>query len=353
MSALPNPPKPQVLRADDGVELSYYTVGSGPSVIVIPGAMSSALSQYELALSLSPSYTVHLFSRRSRGLSGPYPNSVTEAQTPLLRPPGPNDDNTLGLPYDGQFCRDILKLDLIDLFALMRHTGATSLFGISSGALLVLAACTQNPSDVASPSIEKAIIFDPPLILSSPLAPRDILPDLSSIRRYEAEIAAGDTTSALVTAMRIVQLGPGWLRMCPGFIIRFLTSLIMSAEAKEQGRRKAAGEEDEGAMTMEMLAPVLRYDFALVHAMVGDAKEFDRVAEGRKVLFVGGGGSPGYMRFAMRQLVDAVREGEFEAGVEYEVVAGVGHELFENKRRNGKVALGIETVREFLASDPI
>lgn len=36
---------------------------------------------------------------------------------------------------------------------------------------------------------------------------------------------------------------------------------------------------------------------------------FDRVAEGRRVLFVGGGGSPGYMRFAMRGLVDAVREG--------------------------------------------
>lgn len=59
--------------------------------------------------------------------------------------------------------------------------------------------------------------------------------------------------------------------MCPDFIIRFLTGLIVFAEAREQSRRRVAGEEDEGAVTMEMLAPVLRYDFALVQAMVGDA----------------------------------------------------------------------------------
>ncbi|KFZ12965.1 hypothetical protein V501_03949 [Pseudogymnoascus sp. VKM F-4519 (FW-2642)] len=350
MATLPKPPKPQVLRADDGVELSYYTVGSGAGIIIIPGAMSSALSQYELALSLSSSYTVYLFSRRSRGLSGPYPSSVTEPQTPFLRPPGPTNDNPIDLPYDPQFCLNILKTDLTDLFALMRHTGATSLFGISSGALLVLAACTHRSTNVANRPIEKAIIFDPPLILSSPLAPRDILPDLPSIRRYEAGIAAGDTTAALVTAMRIVQLGPGWLRKCPDFIIRFLTGLIMSAEAREQSRCKAAGEADEGVVTMEMLAPVLRYDFALVQAMVGDARVFERVAEGRKVLFVGGGGSPGYMGFARRGLVDAVREGGFEEGMEWEEIGGVGHELFENKRRNGRVELGIEIVRKFLES---
>lgn len=346
MAAPPKPPKPQVLRTDDGVELSYYTIGSGPGVIIVPGAMSSALNQYELAVSLSTSYTVHLFSRRSRGLSGPYPSSVTETHT--LRPPGPTDDN-VDLPYDAQFCLDVLKTDLTDLFALMQHTRATSLFGISSGALLVLAGCIHHPTDIANPFIEKAIIFDPPLILSSPLAPRDILPDMPSIRRYEAEIAAGKKTSALVTAMRIVQLGPGWLHVCPDFIIRFLTGLIMSAEAREQGRRMEGGEDDEGAVTMEMLAPVLRYDFALVQAMVGDARMFNRVAEKRRVLLVGGGDSPEYMRFAMGGLVDAVREGGFGAGMEWKEIGGVGHELFENKRRNGKVELGVEAVREFLA----
>lgn len=353
MDALRKPPKPQVLRADDGVDLSYYTVGSGDGVIIIPGAMSSALSQYELALSLSSSYTVHLFSRRRRGLSGPYPSSVAETQPSLLQPPGATDDKPVDLPYDAQFCIDVLKTDLIDLFALMRHTRATSLFGISSGALLVLAACTRNPTNVPNPPIKNAIIFDPPLILSSPLASRNILPDLPSIRHYEAEITAGDTTSALVTAMRIVQLGPGWLRMCPDFIIRFLTGLIMFAEAREKGRRGAAGEEDDGAATMEMLAPVLRYDFALVQAMVSDARGFAEVAEGRRVLLIGGEGSPGYMRFAMKGLVDAMREGGFEAGIEWKEVGGVGHELFENKRRNGRVELGVEIVREFLAGSLI
>lgn len=353
MAALPTPPKSQVLCADDGVELSYYTVGSGPGVIIIPGAMSSALSQYELALSLSSSYTVYLFSRRSRGLSGPYPSSVTDTQTPLLRSPAATNDNPLDLPYSPHFCSGVLKTDLTDLFALMRHTRATSLFGISSGAILVLAACAHHPTVVADPPIQKAIIFDPPLILSSPLNPRDAAPDLSSIRRYEAQISARDATSALVTAMRIVQLGPGWLRMCPDFIIRFLTGLIISAEAREQNRRKVAGDEDQGAVTMEMLAPVLRYDFALVQASMGDAGGFVRVAEGKRVLLVGGERSPGYIKAAIRGLVDVIREGAFGEGMSWEEIRGVGHELFENKRRNGKVELGVETVKEFLARIPI
>lgn len=137
--------------------------------------------------------------------------------------------------------------------------------------------------------------------------------------------------------------------MCPDFIIRFLTGLVVSAEAREQSRWKAAGEEEEGAVTMEMLAPVLRYDFALAQAMVGDAREFARVSEGRRVLLVGGGGSPGYIKVAMRGLVDVTREGAFEEGMSWKEIGGVGHELFENKRRNGRVELGVETVREFLA----
>ncbi|KFX94699.1 hypothetical protein V490_04247 [Pseudogymnoascus sp. VKM F-3557] len=349
MSTLPTPPKPEVLRADDGVELSYYTVGSGPGVIIIPGAMSSALSQYELALSLSSSYTVFLFSRRGRGLSGSYP-PITDTQAPLRRLSAPSDNNPVDTVYDPQICQSVLKTDLKDLFDLMRHTRAKALFGISSGALLVLAACTPNHhgTDVAPPPIEKAIIFEPPLILSSPSAPQHILPDLPSIRRYETEIAAGEVASALVTAMRIVQLGPTWLRWCPRFIIRFLTGWIMSAEAREKDRRMAAGEEDEGVVTMEMLAPVLRYDFMLVEAMVHGAEEFARVAQGRKVLFVGGGDSPEYLKFAMRGLVGAVREGGFGEGMSWEEIGGVGHELFENKRRNGKVELGVEAVRRFL-----
>ncbi|KFY15091.1 hypothetical protein V491_05780 [Pseudogymnoascus sp. VKM F-3775] len=127
----------------------------------------------------------------------------------------------------------------------------------------------------------------------------------------------------------------------------------MSAEAREKGRRGAAGEEDDGAATMEMLAPVLRYDFALVQAMVSDARGFAEVAEGRRVLLIGGEGSPGYMRFAMKGLVDAMGEGGFEAGIEWKEVGGVGHELFENKRRNGRVELGVEIVREFLAGSLI
>ncbi len=69
-------------KAPDGGQLSYYSIGSGPSILVLHGAMSYALSNEEMAVALSPHYTVHLVSRRGRGLSDPYPASVTERWQP-------------------------------------------------------------------------------------------------------------------------------------------------------------------------------------------------------------------------------------------------------------------------------
>ena len=68
---------------DDGMALSYYSIGKGPGLLVLHGAASYALSQLELAELLAGSYTVYLLSRRGRGLSCPYPKEVTDL-TPVL-----------------------------------------------------------------------------------------------------------------------------------------------------------------------------------------------------------------------------------------------------------------------------
>jgi hypothetical protein len=53
-------------------------------------------------------------------------------------------------------------------YALYGSCSVTYLLSISSGALLVLAAC--NPTSVAMPSIQKAIIFESPLLFNIPPA---------------------------------------------------------------------------------------------------------------------------------------------------------------------------------------
>ena len=311
--------------------------------------MSSALTQLELATALSTTHTIYLFSRRSRGLSGPYPASLSETKNLLFHTSSASGTANQRSPlpnYDPAFSAKVLETDLEDLATLMRHTGVTSLLGISGGALLVLAALLPNPV-LAMPPISKAIIFDPPLPLPASLAdPKGI--DISGITRYEREMADGDVAGALVTAMKTVRMGPKWLAHVPRWIIRSLTKMIMNAEAKEQAKKKTDGLVDEGAVTMEALAPVLRYDFALCEAMVGEPERWADVGmmEGREILLLGGELSMGYTKEALRAL-EGVMVGEGKAVKRVEV-KGVGHELLENKARNGKVEKGVGIIEAFL-----
>lgn len=339
------PPEPLSIQALDGSLLSYYQLGSGPGLIVLPGAMSSALSQLELATALANEYTVYLFSRRGRGRSGPYPESLTSVGYITSPSCSPNEKGKLTPTYEPAFSAQVLEIDLSDVAALIRHTGATSILGISGGALLVLEACIRH--SVLLPSIHKAIIFEPPLLFNTATTDGKSI-DMSGLRRYEQEMHDGDKAGALVTAMKIAQLGPGWLRACPRWIIKSLTRLIMNAEAKEQTKKKAEGLEDQGAVTMESLAPALRYDFALCEAMIGEAERFKDIGRGenKEVLLLGGELSPGYIREALGKLENVMTgDGKRVKRVE---VKGVGHELFENKIRNGKAEKGADIVRGFL-----
>src|SRR5436853_7242831 len=112
MSSLTKSPKPQsfTISASDGTLLSYYRLGSGPGVIIIPGAMSSALSQLEVGTSLAADFTVFLFSRRSRGLSGPYPESITNNKYPLSATSSRGPTKLFPV-YDPAFSAKVLEVD--------------------------------------------------------------------------------------------------------------------------------------------------------------------------------------------------------------------------------------------------
>jgi hypothetical protein len=55
------------VRSADGTEISYLTVGSGPSVIVIPGAFPLAAGYAAFAHALAQHFTVHTIERRGQG----------------------------------------------------------------------------------------------------------------------------------------------------------------------------------------------------------------------------------------------------------------------------------------------
>ncbi len=56
----------------DGTTIGYRSFGAGPPLLVLHGAMQSALSQRDLAGALADRFTVVLPDRRGRGASGPF-----------------------------------------------------------------------------------------------------------------------------------------------------------------------------------------------------------------------------------------------------------------------------------------
>jgi pimeloyl-ACP methyl ester carboxylesterase len=117
-----------------GARLYYETHGSGPLMVMIPGASGVADSFRMVAEHLTAHYTVAIYDRR--GFS----------RSELA---GPQD-------YDRR-----LETDADDVRRLIEHLGGqpAAIFGASSGAIVALTLLTRHPSVV-----RKLIPFEPPVM---------------------------------------------------------------------------------------------------------------------------------------------------------------------------------------------
>lgn len=271
----------------DGVAIGYDQVGHGPGLVILHGSMESGSSHRELAEALADDFTVYLPDRRGRGGSGPY------------GPAGAGES------------------DVDDVRRLLERTGATNVFGVSSGAIIALLTA------LAVPSVRRLGVFEPPLF-PEPSEPAAILD------RFEAELDRGELTAALVTGMLGAKMGPSFLRALPRPVLRMLTRMGMAAE--ERGAKP-------GAVTMRALAPTLRYDFRLAVNHSGPLDAFKGIQA--DVLLLGASRSPAYLRAALdalaRALPDAART----------ELAGLDHGATGNANRRGHPAVVARELREF------
>src|SRR5688572_29468743 len=60
----------QTITSKDGTAIAYEKTGSGPSVILVAGALASRTNHRKLAKLLSDDFTVYNYDRRGRGDSG-------------------------------------------------------------------------------------------------------------------------------------------------------------------------------------------------------------------------------------------------------------------------------------------
>jgi pimeloyl-ACP methyl ester carboxylesterase len=106
--------QPGAVVSADGTKIAYRTMGTGPGVIVVGGALRTSEDYLPLARALADSCTVHLVDRRGRGASGPQ---------------GPG--------YS-------LDREVDDLLAVQAETGARLAFGHSYGGFVILEAARQS-----------------------------------------------------------------------------------------------------------------------------------------------------------------------------------------------------------------
>jgi pimeloyl-ACP methyl ester carboxylesterase len=224
----------------DGTAIGYRSLGAGEPLLILHGAMQSALSQRDLAAALADRCTVVLPDRRGRGDSGPF-----------------------GVDWS-------LEREVEDVAAVLAATGARTAMGISSGAIVVLTAALTE-------KLDKLVLFEPPLSVAGSVA-------TDWVEQVEADLARGDVPAALVTGMRGAQMGPAFLRKMPRALLQKATASMMDRT-------------DGGLPSFRDLAPTLPYDGRIVAATADTVERYRAVTV--PTLLLGGSKSPAYLRTAL------------------------------------------------------
>ncbi len=175
--------------SQDGAEISYLTMGSGPSVLVIPGALSIASGYAAFARALAEHFTVHIIERRGRGESSPQGNDYSMAK------------------------------EREDVLALQQKTGASFLVGHSFGGLVALEAARLNQA------LTKIAVYEPGVSIGGSIS-MDWMP------RYEKKLAEQKYLDAFVEYS--LGTGPDRARNTPRWLMKLLLPLFLSSQDRKQ-----------------------------------------------------------------------------------------------------------------------
>ena len=178
--------------------------------------------------------------RRGRGMSGPYGDAVTR----------------------------VVDREAADIRAVIAQVGARDLFGLSTGALVSLG------SVLGTTSVTRLALYEPPLSVGGSIA-------LGWMGRYEREIAAGKTSSALITVMR-------------GLRVDRIMSRVPHAVAPLMDWMLHRERPAPGDVAIRDLVPTFHYDVGIVEETADRVGDYASVQA--DVLLIGGGKEPGVSR---------------------------------------------------------
>jgi pimeloyl-ACP methyl ester carboxylesterase len=230
--------------SSDGTVIGYRQMGAGPGLILVHGGMQLSQNLMKLASALCHRFTVYIPDRRGRGLSG-----------------------STGPRRAVEDCCE-------DMRALVEKTGATNIFGLSSGALVSLWSALKMPG------IRKLALYEPPLSINHSVS-------MAWVSRYEREVAQGKLGSAFVTVMKGVQVSPV-LQALPRFLLTPFFELALRKEHDAEG------------VSLKALVPTMRVDAQIVIESAEKIAEFRNLKA--DVLLMGGSRGPAFLRIALDEL---------------------------------------------------
>jgi pimeloyl-ACP methyl ester carboxylesterase len=173
----------QIVTSADGTPVEYVSVGRGPHVIVVPGALAVASDLTAFAARLAERHAVHVVQRRGRGGSGP-------------------QGERYGIARE---CEDVE--------AVRARTGARLIFGHSFGGLVALrAACGDAAFDAVA-------VYEPGVSVNGSIP-------VDWIDRARQEVAAGADFDAFITFIRGVN--PDQTGRVPRWLLRLILRRALS-----------------------------------------------------------------------------------------------------------------------------
>lgn len=245
--------RPASVTSHDGTRIGYQSLGSGPGVILIGGALRAGADYLPLARLLARSLTVHVMDRRGRGTSG--------AQ---------------GAAYG-------IDTECDDLLAVQRQTGAQLVFGHSYGGLVALEAARHTSV------FDRIAVYEPGVSVAGSM-PVDWL------GHYRRLLTDGDTRGAFAVMARGAGHAPPLLARAPLRLVRALMFALPPSQWRQlEPLLPTALAENEQIATLD--AP--------------DASRFAPVTA--QVLLLGGTKSPaGSTTAALKALHEAIPRSQLQ-----------------------------------------
>jgi len=234
------------VESADGTMIGFRRTGSGRPLVLVHGGMLASQHFVALAGELAADFEVVVPDRRGRGMSGSYGEGGTR----------------------------VVDREAGDIRAVIAAVGAHDLFGLSTGALVSLGTA------LGTTSVTRLALYEPPLSVDSSVA-------LGWMERYEREIAAGKTSSALITVMR-------------GLGIDRVMSRVPHAVAPVMDWMLHRERPAPGDVAIRDLVPTFHYDMGIIEETADRVGDYASVRS--DVLLIGGGKSPAFLAHSLDAL---------------------------------------------------